>query len=325
MLFSIIVPVYNVGPYVSDCLKSIEEQSCKDFELIVVIDKTSSDDSEKNVLEYKRKYDNLQIVYQDHKGLGAARNYGMKFARGDYIIFIDSDDCMDDTHYLEELALIIKQKCPDYVVTRSKKYVGIRKVGGEVGGTWGSDITENPLPRDAMIKVLNSGYFGVSAWAKAIRRDFCIANNLQFVEGFSEDFVWTSTIINLTDKYAFVNSTGITHYIRSGSLSEVHSYRQVADLGKRIIDWKNKISEESEFGRAQLGYLAYNYYIFIADLHFTNKNEQRKLWVIEKEIRILRKYGVSKKCKYSNILCSILGIKAGSYILYQYVKRKKSS
>lgn len=325
MYFSIIVPVYNVGQYVEECLKSIENQSFQDYELIIVMDKTSNDESEEIVKSFQMRYDNIKVIYQDHKGLGAARNYGIAYATGEYLIFLDSDDCMSGTDYLADIAKAAKKKNPDYLITRSKKYIGKNKVGGEVGVPWGKDITENPVPREAMIKVLNSGYFGISAWGKAIKRTFCIENMLQFVDGFSEDFAWTSRIINLTDNYAFVDNTGITHYIRSGSLSETRSYRQVDDLGKRILDWKDMIAEDTDFCRAQLGYLAYNYYIFIADLHFASKAEQKKLWETEKQLRSLRGYGVSKKCRYSNLLCKVLGIKVGSYILYQYVKIRKTS
>ncbi len=323
MRFSIIVPVYNVEAYIGECLQSIEDQEFHDYELIVVVDETSKDKSSLIVQNYRERYKNIIVLPQGHYGLGSARNYGMQYASGDYLIFLDSDDKFGVSHYLQDMERAIVSTSPDFVISRSMKYVG--NIGGEVGIPWGSDITENSKPRDALIKVINSGYFGISAWAKAIRKSFVRENNLQFVDGYSEDFDWTSQIINLTDKYAFVNTPGVIHYIRSGSLSGDHNRKQVDDLGKRIEKWAALISDKSDFEKSQLGYLAYSYYIYIADIHFVGKKDQKQLWEREKKLRFLRKYGVSNKCKYSNIVCTLFGVRLGSLFLHEYIKRKKSS
>lgn len=323
MLFSIIVPVYDVGTYIADCLQSIENQSFRNYELIVVMDKTSHDESETIVREYEKKYNNIKVVEQGHHGLGAARNFGMKFAIAEYLVFLDSDDKFGDQNYLSDIAKAIEEKKTDFVITRSIKFVGDE--GGEVGQPWDADITDNLNRRDALIKIINSGYFGISAWGKAVRRQFCLDNNLKFVDGYSEDYDWTSRIINLTDLYAFVNTPGVVHYIRPGSLSGNHNYKQVNDLGIRIESWINRIGRETDFEKAQLGYLAYSYYIYIALIHYVEKVNQKELWKREKNLRFLRKYGISRKCKLSLLVCRVFGTKIGSYILHEYVQKKKTS
>ena len=89
---SIIVPVYNVEKYIDKCLKSLVEQTLDDIEIIVVND-GSTDDSKKVIDNYIERYPE-KIVYLEKKngGLSDARNYGMPYAKGEYIAFLDSDD-----------------------------------------------------------------------------------------------------------------------------------------------------------------------------------------------------------------------------------------
>ena len=86
---SIIVPVYNVENYIKKCLDSIFDQTYKDYEVIVVNDGTK-DNSMNIVNNYK-----VKIVTQKNQGLSAARNHGVEKAKGEYLIFLDSDDYLD--------------------------------------------------------------------------------------------------------------------------------------------------------------------------------------------------------------------------------------
>jgi glycosyltransferase involved in cell wall biosynthesis len=98
MLFSIIVPVFNRPAEVHDLLQSLDFQSCKDFEVIVV-DDGSSTRSDKIVEEYYDRFD-IRYYHITNLGPGGARNYGCEHARGDYFIFFDSD-CIIPPHYME--------------------------------------------------------------------------------------------------------------------------------------------------------------------------------------------------------------------------------
>ena len=90
---SVIVPVYNVEKYLSECLDSVLSQDEKDIEVICVND-GSTDKSLEILKEYKEKDDRIIIVTQDNKGLAEARNSGLNVAKGEYIFFLDSDDKM---------------------------------------------------------------------------------------------------------------------------------------------------------------------------------------------------------------------------------------
>lgn len=95
MKFSIIVPVYNVENYIKKCLDSIVNQTFEDYEVVVVDDQTP-DNSMQIVQEFADKFpDKFNIIHQENKGLGGARNTGVSAAKGDYLIFVDSDDYIE--------------------------------------------------------------------------------------------------------------------------------------------------------------------------------------------------------------------------------------
>ena len=91
MLISIIVPVYNVENYLKECIDSILRQEFRDYEIILV-DDGSKDDSGKICDEYGKKYSFISVIHKKNGGLSDARNFGLKIAKGEYILFIDSDD-----------------------------------------------------------------------------------------------------------------------------------------------------------------------------------------------------------------------------------------
>ncbi|WP_458406204.1 glycosyltransferase family 2 protein [Methanobrevibacter sp.] len=88
---SVIIPVYNTQNYLEECVDSVLNQTLTDIEVICVND--GSTDSSRDILEnYARKDNRVKVINQENIGLGASRNVGMKFARGEYVSFLDSDD-----------------------------------------------------------------------------------------------------------------------------------------------------------------------------------------------------------------------------------------
>lgn len=90
-ILSFIIPVYNVASYLRKCVDSLLAQDYDDYEIILV-DDGSTDGSGKICDEYAEKHDNIRVIHQHNAGLSAARNSGIKMAKGEYICFVDSDD-----------------------------------------------------------------------------------------------------------------------------------------------------------------------------------------------------------------------------------------
>lgn len=97
-LISVIVPVYNVEKYLAKCIDSILKQTYSNLEIILV-DDGSTDNSNKICKEYEKLDKRIRVIHKKNGGLSDARNYGLTFATGDYISFIDSDDYIEKNMY----------------------------------------------------------------------------------------------------------------------------------------------------------------------------------------------------------------------------------
>ena len=88
---SVIIPVYNVEEYLVETLDSVVNQTMDNYEIILVND-GSTDNSQSIIDDYAKRYENIVSIYQENSGPGKARNKGIDVSRGEYIIFVDSDD-----------------------------------------------------------------------------------------------------------------------------------------------------------------------------------------------------------------------------------------
>lgn len=118
-LFSIIVPVYNAIAFVGDTIHNLLRQDVN--KEILLINDGSTDDSLQLIKQYESKYDCIKVVDKKNGGVSSARNVGLNVAKGDYVIFVDSDDFIDDG-LLERCEIILQGKSTDAVIF-SYKYV----------------------------------------------------------------------------------------------------------------------------------------------------------------------------------------------------------
>ena len=100
-MISVIIPVYNVENYLEECLKSVQNQTYTNIEVLLVND--GSTDNSKQICErYCQEDSRFLLINQENQGLSAARNKGVEISTGEYIVFVDSDDSIK-TNYLEKL------------------------------------------------------------------------------------------------------------------------------------------------------------------------------------------------------------------------------
>ena len=108
-LISIIVPVYNVEQYLSRCVDSLVNQTYHNIEIILV-DDGSPDRSGEICDEYAKKDKRVKVIHQSNGGLSDARNTALDIAKGDYLMFVDSDDWIEPTMYEEMLSFMEKEQ-----------------------------------------------------------------------------------------------------------------------------------------------------------------------------------------------------------------------
>lgn len=134
---SIIIPVYNAEKYVDKLLKNFMVQNLEKVE-IILIDDGSQDDSFKICSEYAKKRESITVFHQKNQGASAARNKGIQLAKGDYIVFVDSDDSVSED-YVENVCCICEKEQADLIqfdsYIKKADEIKIRKLNLEEGYT----------------------------------------------------------------------------------------------------------------------------------------------------------------------------------------------
>ncbi|MEW2566686.1 bifunctional glycosyltransferase family 2 protein/CDP-glycerol:glycerophosphate glycerophosphotransferase [Streptomyces sp. NPDC047070] len=201
--FSIVVPVHNVQGYLRTCLESVLGQSYGDFELIVVDDR-SPDGSPAIIDEFAARDERVVAVHLPvNGGIGPARNHGAKLARGEYLLFLDSDDSYTPGTLRAIAERIDATGRPDIVLfdyARTHWYGAVkRNRDAEMFAAPGPEVftvAERPELLDLFTVV----------WNKAYRLDFFREGGFTFPTGFYEDAVivyqtlWTARTITLVDR-----------------------------------------------------------------------------------------------------------------------------
>ena len=231
---SVIVPIYNVEKYLEKCINSLLSQTLEDIQIILVND-GSKDNSGNIAKEYeKNNKDRVIYVEKENGGLSDARNYGLKYATGDFIAFLDSDDYIEKNAYEEMYNKAIEENA-DYV---------------ECDFIW---EFPNKIRVDKQYPYKNKkemlSFVRVVAWNKLIKRQLITDNNLEFPKGLRyEDVEFTYKLIPFINKFAYVDKPFIHYVQREGSIANVQNERtaEIFTVLDNVIEFykKNNIYEE---------------------------------------------------------------------------------
>ena len=221
MLFSIIVPIYNVQPYLEKCVTHLREQTLRDIEIILVDDE-SPDACPEMCDRYAAEDGRIKVIHKKNGGLSDARNHGFAAATGEYILFVDADDYIDrDTC----------QRLSRYAHTGADLLLGRAVVEGGECDLRRADVGEEVYSgTEYLKKALRAGKRPMAAWLNAYRREFLLENDLSFKYGIlHEDEQFTPRVFL---KAGAVVDTGETFYhymIREGSITQKKDKRKNAE------------------------------------------------------------------------------------------------
>lgn len=231
---SVIVPIYNVEKYLEKCINSLLSQTLEDIQIILVND-GSKDNSGNIAKEYeKNNKDRVIYVEKENGGLSDARNYGLKYATGDFIAFLDSDDYIEKNAY---------EKMYNKAIEENADYV-------ECDFIW---EFPNKIRVDKQYPYKNKkemlSFVRVVAWNKLIKRQLIIDNNLEFPKGLRyEDVEFTYKLIPFINKFAYVDKPFIHYVQREGSIANVQNERtaEIFTVLDNVIEFykKNNIYEK---------------------------------------------------------------------------------
>ncbi len=233
MFLSIIVPVYNVERYLSQCLDSILRCELEDAEILLIND-GSTDRSSKICVEYAEKNNCISVINQNNSGLSCARNTGMRASKGDYLLFLDSDDLVVHNKLC---------KCIDYVLKSQKRGVDLI-----VNDFYRCNEEGTIFEETTQIKGINGdGYFSEFAsakgsywnvWRTIYRRQFLLKNDLWFEEGFlCEDVDFTTRAFLSGGKMEFIHEPYYCYRMgRQDSIMSNVSFQRVYSIITIISD-----------------------------------------------------------------------------------------
>lgn len=223
--FSIIVPVYNVEKYLSACLNSVCCQQFEDFEVICVND-GSTDQSGIILDNYTCRDSRIVVLAQENRGLSAARNVALKAAKGDYIIFLDSDDLLMNDALMtiyENLAndnpdilmfdtdVIYDVGMENSAILKEKREYLTRKGHYEKHIYGGKEIFKEMMSIDDFL---------CPVWLYVYKRDFLEKNMIFFVEGIiAEDIPFTFETILKAGSVKYIKEKLYIYRVRGASLS----------------------------------------------------------------------------------------------------------
>ena len=243
---SVIVPVYNVEKYLEKCLNSLVNQTLENIEIIIVNDGTK-DNSEEIIKKFIEKYPQ-KIVYlkKENGGLSDARNFGIPYAKGEYIAFLDSDDYVEKDIYKEMYELAKKENSDMVECDFLWEYPD--KTREDIGQVYNGK-------KEMLEKVR------VVAWNKLIRRSILEKAQIQFPKGLRyEDVEFTYKLIPYLNKVSFLKKPYIHYIQRENSISNSQNERtkEIFTVLDNVIDYYKENNYYDEY-KDELEYIYARY------------------------------------------------------------------
>lgn len=223
-MISIIIPVYNAGPYLDRCLCSVKTQTYSNWECVLV-DDGSKDDSGSICDKWQSEDSRFRVVHQKNQGASVARQVGIATAKGEYLSFVDADDVVEPD-YLEKLHsslcdLDAEIAACDFIKHRESESV---------------IVDRNPLPRILETEELHQRFFKYEFWGypgKIYKRD--VFDGIYFPKAtINEDYVVMVQLFHKCQRMAYVPISLYHYMMHEGSLSN----QKISP--RAMEEWENK-------------------------------------------------------------------------------------
>lgn len=217
---SVVVPIYNVENYLDACLKSLGTLLNNETVEIILVNDGSSDSSGRIARSYADNFKSVYYYEKHNGGLSDARNYGMTYVRGKYVVFLDSDDRIDDCSLLDALNFMVLNnldwlQCAyaydyeDYLLSYKNK-----------------NVSEVLTKEDVLKSLVADGVIKNFAWGKIYRAE--IIKKIKFPKGkYYEDAFWQFRVIDKSERFGFFPRIVCFYRVRQESISAKFSLRSL--------------------------------------------------------------------------------------------------
>ncbi|MBO4939129.1 MAG: glycosyltransferase [Oscillospiraceae bacterium] len=326
IFFSIIIPVYRVERYLHECVDSVLAQSFRDFEVILVDD--GSPDRCPGICDaYAENDSRVRVIHKENGGLSDARNAGVRQARGEYLMFLDSDDYWDDPDALKKIHLEITGSGAgaDIVIFQAKL---LYPDGSMIPDSGRFPAEFNAMdPEEALRFMSGKGLLIGSACSKVIKRSFFLANDLFFKVGLkSEDIDWIIRAADCLPRYLYADQY---FYIYRKGRSESITANVDAQYLSQFADMLEGFAGEYHFANETtreclLSLVAYEYIILAAKTaNLADGRKRKQLLGRIKKLRHILDYDMHPKVRRIRKMQRIIGFAPVVFLLGFYLKHRK--
>lgn len=347
MRLSIIIPVYNVKPYLRQCVDSVLAQTYQDLEIILV-DDGSTDGSGQLADEICSTPNSLiacgvpeesgdfwgalspyflKCIHQSNGGLSSARNAGLKVATGDYVAFLDSDDVYLQNDGLELLMALAHAEQPDVLLFQAVDvYPNHQSVREAYDEAW----IASHSGMEVFHQLVRTQSFNMSACFQIIRRELLEQNQIYFEKGLlSEDVDWSLHLWQYVENVRAVNLPMYGYQHREGSISTTYTIRNLRSYehifakfvqlyNERVIDAATAL-----YWKTTMGYLAQMYTSCLYAYGQIAREDKSEAYAILKRYATLLEHSISIKSERVVLLKRYVGLRLTVWLFALYGKIKR--
>lgn len=309
--FSIVVPVYNAEEHLVSCLESVLRQKAS-LEL-VIIDDGSTDGSPAICRDYMKRDTRVKFYQQENAGAASARNKGIAYSRGKYLLFVDSDDEIYQGSLIE-IQVVLERQPVDVMFLDSEKVFPNGKIvplGNGYSRIPPDSLQTDKAPLAKLIK------FPASPWDKAIAAQL-IKQDAQFQEGLlHEDLDWAMEIFLSMNSYGYHRGSYYRYHQRPLSASNSFSQNGVRDYLWFLQKWSEYRSADEQARSLVRRFITYEFVIFLAISYRAHRQgipiDFRKVRGILNSPNVGCIYALTKKEKVAFCISRIFGLRIASF------------
>lgn len=316
MKVSVVIPVYNVKPYLERCVQSVLRQSFEDLEIILVND-GSTDGSDELADKFATLDTRIRVIHQENQGLSVARNVGLNAASGEYVIFLDSDDEWLLPDGLEKM-LCESTPGTDLIVF---KRVDFWKQGRREDSLDYDlqAISEEPDGAAVFAYLVKTQQFQISACFLMSRRQVLMDHEIFFPAGYAdEDVSWNLRLWQFVKTVSFHNLPFYGYYHRADSLTTTYSIHVFHSNDRILTNWETACLNGCANSASILSFLANIWVSLEYRVHMLQVIDRPEAIRILKRHRNVLNYATSLKARRTANLVKTLGVRRTSVILGIY-------
>lgn len=311
MRFSIIVPVYNVELYLDQCVTSILKQKFTDFE-VLLIDDGSTDRSAQMCDSYAKSDPRVRVFHKDNGGLSDARNKGIEFSTGEYLLFVDSDDWISDNCLETFDKVLSKDGEPDVLLTRLAEVYG-EQIKAKDTAFYGY-LQESFDHERAISWILTKSENTWPAVLKIVSRKLVMEKNLRFeYRRLHEDIDWTVNLCLVAKSYSGCAQLWYYHRMsREGAITNTVKAKNVIDVLEMTLRHQQLCEQkEDALHKLAVGQMAKAAYYYFTQTRYCSEDTRKEIVQYAEDHRkeILRLPALTRNYQVIRALFRILGFR----------------